>query len=572
MGSPSPIPESGWEDLVRQVHDLQARVGLLESRLSAETPRPIPIREAATVEAALPATPSLEDTAGALPVLGTALLGIAGAYLLRALTEFGTIPRSLGVAAGVAYAVAWLYLAVRTPAERKLTVALYALTSVLVLAPMLWETLVRFQAMPPWLAAIILAFFSTFGLCISWRKNLASVAWITTLAGIGTAVVLLAATHDVLPFTLTLLAIAALVEFSACWDHWLGERWIVAAAANLSVLFLTYLVTRKAGLPEGYAQIPMAAALGTQVGLLVIYLGSTVIRTLLRGLSFTFFETAQTVLAFLIALGGELRIAEGHPGAATAIGLVALLGGVACYVVAFAFLERRHAANSRNLYTYSAFALLLVLAGSRLLLEGVPLALAGSVLAVVCLWVGAKAHRTTVRWHGAFYLFLTALASGLVPEIAEGLFGAGSQGGLLSTPALVCLGGALLGYVADGLAQSHPAENWTDHAPVFLCAVLSVLGLAAIAAGLLVWLWRPLAVTIQTAVLTIVSVTLAWAGRRWSRAELVWLMAPLMLLTAYKILTEDLQRGQTHGLFISLLLFGGALVLLPRILKKAKSA
>jgi len=572
MGSPSANPDSGWEELVRQVRELQARVGQLEARLGGESPRVIPIREEAAAEVPLPATPSLEETASALPVLGTALLGIAGAYLLRALTEFGTIPRPLGVAAGIIYAVVWLYLAVRTPAERKLTVGLYALTSVLVLAPLLWETVVRFQAMPAWLAALVLAFFAGVGLAISWRKNLASVAWITTLAGLGTAVVLLGATHDVLPFTLALLAIAALVEFSACWDHWLGERWVVAGAANLSVLFITYLVTRQEGLPEGYTAIPMLAALGTQVALLVIYLGSTVIRTLVRDLRFTFFETAQTVLAFLIALGGELRIAEGHPRAATAIGLVALTGGIACYIVAFAFLERRRAANSRNLYTYSSFALLLVLAGSRLLLEGTGLALAGGVLAVICLWIGAKAHRTTVRWHGALYLLLTAMASGLVGEAMEGLFGTGAQPWPLGAPALVCLSAAVLGYVADWLGQSHPAENWRDYVPMFLCAALSAFGLAAVVAGLLVWTWSPLAVTWRTAVLTIVAVVTAWTGRRWARGELTWLTAPLVLLTGYKILTVDLQHGQTHGLFLSLLLFGGSLVVLPKILRKPKSA
>lgn len=567
MGDPSAYPGSGWEDLARQVADLQRRIVHLEERLGESPAAAGPAQEAAL----LPEAPSLAESTNALPVLGTALLGVAGAYLLRALTEYGTLPRPLGVAAGIAYAIIWLFLAARTPADRRLTVALYGLTSVLVLAPLLWETTVRFQAIRPWVAAAILTLFSAFGLGVSWRKNIASVAWITTLAGVATSLVLLAATHDVAPFTAALLAIAAIVEFSACWDHWLGERWVVALAANLSVLFVAYLVTREAGLPEGYAALSTITALAIQTALLAVYLGSTVVRTLLRGLDFTFFETAQTVLAFLISLGGAMRIVHGHPAAAAAIGAFALTGGVVCYIVAFAFLERR-AANSRNLYTYSTFALLLVLAGSRLLLSGWMLALVGSALALGCLWIGGRAHRTTVRWHGAFYLLLTALASGLASASQAALFGAEARDASFDLPALTCALAVFLAYAVILLEKAHDDAHWGDLLPDLLVCALLVWSMAGLAAVLLMALGSQfsaaVAATLRTFVLVALSALMLWAGRRWNRTEMVWMVPPLMVLGGYKLLAQDLQQGHTLSLFASLLLYGGALVVLPKIYQR----
>src|ERR1039458_9331509 len=165
-----------------------------------------------------------------------------------------------------------------------------------------------FHAISTWTAAALLLTFTLFGLGVSWRKDLLVVATFATLAGLGTSAALLMATHDVLPFTFVFLAIALAMEVSACLNHWLSERWLTAAAADLAVLLATWLVTGEHGLPEGYAAIPHAALLGAQVALLGIYLSSTIVRTLLRGFTFTWFETAQCAAAFLISVGGGLQL------------------------------------------------------------------------------------------------------------------------------------------------------------------------------------------------------------------------------------------------------------------------
>src|SRR5690349_17077600 len=124
------------EELVRQIQDLEHRVAALEHREATPVASAfLPDIEPDT----LPSTNGLEDTASLIPVLGRALLGIAGAYLLRALTELSYLPRTAGICAGIAYSVLWLYLAAHTAGQRRLVVAVNGLTSVLVLGPLLWE-------------------------------------------------------------------------------------------------------------------------------------------------------------------------------------------------------------------------------------------------------------------------------------------------------------------------------------------------------------------------------------------------------------------------------------------------
>ena len=53
---------------------------------------------------------------GAVPVLGKAVLGIAGAYLLRAIAESGPVPKLPVLIVAIAYAAVWMVWAVRTHA------------------------------------------------------------------------------------------------------------------------------------------------------------------------------------------------------------------------------------------------------------------------------------------------------------------------------------------------------------------------------------------------------------------------------------------------------------------------
>ncbi len=520
------MPQPEWEALEREVRSLAERVAFLERHAGLSAPAAPPVR----APEILPSHP-LAEMPGILPIVGRAVLGLAGAYLLRALTESGALSPKVGIAAGIVYALLWLVWAARSPATERLKPAIHSLTAVLVLSPLLWEATVRFHAVGPWTAAAVLLAFAAFGMAISWRKSLLIVSTFATLAALGTAAALLLATHDVLPFTFLFLAVAAAIEASACLDHWVSERWLGATAADLVVLLATWLVTNERGLPQSYAPIPYAWLLTAQVALLTIYLSSTIVRTLFRGFSFTGFETAQCVVAFAISLSGGLQMAP-------VMAAVMLVCAAACYLVSFALLERR-GASSRNFYTYSTFGILLALAGSRILLSGAVAAWVWSALAIGCIWAGGSFGRLTLQVHGGIYLLLALASSGAFQEsarllLSEALWPGERQMALWTGLAATAAAYTLVAYY--GL-DNHPSKSMR----AFRIAVAaSFVWLAAgITAGMLTGVYHLVmgagatpayCAAMRTGVLAGLALLLAWAGPRWNRAELSLLVYPAMIL------------------------------------------
>ena len=562
-----------WEALVEEVRDLRTRVARMEAAIGMTAP--------AAAVTTPPDTPSpqvpgiLESPTSLLPVLGRALLGLAGAYLLRALTEAETFTPRMGVAIGLVYAMLWLVWAARTPPGRRVETALHGLTSVLVLSPLLFEATARFHAISTWTAGAILLTFTLFGLAVSWRKDLLIVATFATVAGLGTSAILLLATRDVLPFTFVILAIALAMEVSACLNHWLSGRWLAAAAADLAVLLATWLVTMEHGVPEGYAPIPHAALLGAQVALLAIYLASTIVRTLLRGFTFTWFETAQCAAAFVISVGGGLQLTSTAPHVAPALALLALVCAGACYLVSFLMLDRG-GEHGRNFHTYSTFGILLAVAGSRILLSGAAAAVAWSVLAVAAIWVGGIFLRLTLKVHGCIFLLLALTASSAFEQAAGLLLGSRAWPG--GAPWAIWSGAltASLCYAIGTRQGAAVTPSWSSRTLRILVAGTAVCLVGGIAAGLLTSGYHAIfgaeathayCATLRTFVLSSAALLLVWAGGRWERPEFSRLVYPVMALGAYRMVGVDLQQDRTTALFLSLLLYGGALILLPKLMR-----
>ncbi len=555
-------------ELEREFRDLARRVEQIEQHLALRAVEPV--GEAPPLgEALLPAGPAglPSDAAELIPSFGRALLGLAGAYLVRALAEAGAIPIRAGVVVGVIYAALWLVWAVRTPAVRRVQAAIHSLTAALVLAPLLWEATLYFGAISPPAAAAVLLSFTLFGLAVSWRRNLQTVATISTLTGLATTAALLVATHNVLPFTFVLLATAAVVEVSACLNHYLGERWLTAAAADLAVLLATWLVTNEHGLPEAYSPIPRHWLICAQLALVFTYLASTAIRTLFRRFTFTGFETAQLAAAFLIGVGGGLQLLP-----ATMPALMVVCGTVS-YVVSFAVLDEAKwgrlqpanrgglTAERRNFFTYSTFAILLVLAGSRILLSGLAAAALWSILAVLCVWAGTHFKRLTLELHGGVYLLLALAGSGALREAAQSLLeGEGLRPELAAAAAL-----AAICWLLARRSASAAFRLAVFAALLWLLAGVSAAALTASYHGI----FGPQAphaycATLRTGVLAAAALALARAG-------LSRFVYPAMLLGAWRLVAVDLRQDEKTALFLSLLVYGAALMLLPRV-ARAKRA
>lgn len=576
------MPQPEWETLAHEVRELARRVASIEECLrlaEAREPAAMVSHEAAQAEESIGLSSShpLEQAAGLLPVLGRALLGIAGAYLLRALTEAGALPNQAGIAAGILYAGGWLMWAARVPATETLAAAAYSLTAALVLVPLLWEATVRLHAIATGTAGATLFLFAVFGMAVSWRKNLRVVSTIATVAALGSAAALLLGTHDVLPFTFLFLAIAAAVEASACLDHWLNERWLAAVAADLSVLLATWLVTNERGLPEAYAAIPPLWLFGAQLALLAIYLASTIVRTLLRGFNFTAFETAQTGFVFLISVSGGLSLSRADARLAPVMAAVAVACAAACYLVSFSRLERRAGAG-RNFYTYSTFGILLALAGSRILFSGVAVAGVWSALAIAGIWAGGRFERLTLQVHGVIYLLLALAVSGVPQQAAAFLLGSavwpGDRLAALLTGALT----AALAYALSVRYRQPGIASWSSETLRLVLAATFLGVTSGAVAGGLTGLYHAIngpgashayCATLRTSVIVISSVLLAWLGPRFGRLELTRLVYPAMVLGGYRLLTQDLYQDRKVALFLSLLIYGATLTVLPRLRRTA---
>src|SRR5690242_17724108 len=121
------------DNITLQIQDLRERVLHLEMRLG------ITAGPAATPVSSSPVTADFDVPSNTVPVLGRMVVAIAGGYVLRALTDWGVLPAAAGVAAGLVYALIWMFVAARSPAGSNFNAALNCCTSVLIMAPLVWE-------------------------------------------------------------------------------------------------------------------------------------------------------------------------------------------------------------------------------------------------------------------------------------------------------------------------------------------------------------------------------------------------------------------------------------------------
>ena len=511
------------EELIGAVDDLRRRVAMLELRSSVQATNGEALRPLAQA-AALP-----EVSPGLLAPIGRMLLGIAGAYLLRAISETGILPELTGTMLGLLYAGAWLLASIRTASSNRISLALEGLTASAIAAPLLWEATTRFHALTPSGAAGALTFFIVLGQIVAWKHDHAAIAAITALAGSATAVALIAATLDPVPFALALLIAAAVVEYGALGDHALAWRWIIALAADFCAFFLVYLTALPHGLPQGYASIPAAIVMVVQIAILAIYLGSTVARTLVRQLPIAWFEVLQVAALAAFAI-------ISHPQSGVGAGMI--VAGLACYVAAFTSAAGR---LGRNFHAYASFGLVLILTGSFLVFDGLTNLALWSVLAVIAAWYAERWDKNTLSVHGVIYLTAAAVSSAKLGQYW-----------------LLALATALSFSVMLWIGRPHP--------PLMRRVSRAVAG--GLIACSLYGIGASLPSTLRTVLIALIALALGWCGKRWGLTELIWVLYPWMIFGAMKLFVEDLRQGSPATLFVSLLAYGGTLIALPRLLRR----
>ena len=550
------------ERLTARIETLERRVAVLEHPSEAAVSAPAALGNPVTPLPTSAALPFAQD-GGVFPVLGKAMLGIAGAYLLRAVADSGSFPKLAVVVLALAYAGMWLVWAARVSSEARFASTVYATTSALILAPMLWELTLRFGVLSPWATASVLTVFVVTAYSLAWKRNLVPVVWVANVAAVLTALALLIATRDLVPFILALLLMALASEMMACRSRWLGLRPLIAAAVDPAIWTLLYIYSRPEGIPSEYRIVatPRLVALGCT--LLLIYGGSTVFRTMRLRRRISVFEIGQTVIAFLLAVFGILRF--GASTGASLLGAFCLLLSAACYSAAYAYFERFP--EQRNFHVYATWSMALLLAGSSLCLPPLLLALCLSAAAIVATVLGVRAPRLTLEFHGLVYLAAAAFASGLLDYAGRAL--AGTFPAVPEWIVWIVAASAVACYAVGGRFR---AERWNQRFLQLLSAILAVAAMITFLVSVLVWLaaigMTPSAsqvAVIRTLITCGVALALAYSGARWQRTELVWIAYGALAWVTAKLLFEDLQHGHPASTAVSIFFYAVSLILVPRM-------
>jgi hypothetical protein len=547
--------------LTDRLEQLERRVSALEYSSATAHSRPSPAIAPTRVRPAAEES-GIPRTEGVFPVVGKAMLGIAGAYLLRAVNESGALPQWVVVALALAYAGMWLLWAARVPANIPFTSTAYAVTSALILAPMLWELTLRFKILPASATAGILSAFVAGALVLAWKRNLAPLVWVASFTAVFAALTLMIATHDLPPFIAALFIMALASEVAADRNRWARLRFLVAPAADLAVWILLYIYSLPAHFRSDYPDLPNAVLLTLPAVLFLIYGASVAVRTTWLRHRITIFEIVQTVAAFLLA---AFSLFWFEPVLRAGLGIFCLLFSAACY--AAAFIRFDPLPEQRNYYVYSTWSAFLLLAGSFLCLTPLLLVLLLSAAAILATVVGVRKDRLTPEFHGLLYLAAAAFASGLLDYAASALAGTfpnapGWMVWLVAASVLLC-------YAIGG---RFPGDRWNQRLLRLLSAILAASAAATLLVSALVWLVA-VAMTpgvahvavIRTLITCALALTLAFAGSRWQRIELVWTAYGTLALVTAKLLFEDLPHGHSGSIAISFSLYAVALIIVPRI-------
>lgn len=559
--------------LAKTVEGLEQRVRVLEHLDSTQAQPMLPTSSAITREAI--ASVPLAEGGGVFSLLGKAMLCVAGAYLLRALAESSALPQMPVVAIAIAYAVVWLLPAARVPVGSWFPSTAWAGTSALILLPMLWELTLRFRLLPDGVTVAILAGYVLAAGAIAWRRHFAAVVWVTEASASIVALLLAVMTHDPAPFIVALLVMAAAGEFAAARKRGIGVRPVVALAADFAIFTLIFVYSAAASTRPDYRPLSNGALLAFGPAMLAIYAASATVQTLLLRQKITFFETAQTLLAFVLAVWSVLAFWSGP--AATLLGVLCLAGAAAGYAVVYMRFDR--AREQRNYHVYATGSLALLLVGSYFALTPRwTVALLGAA-AVAATALGIRMQRLTLKFHALACLAAAAFTSGLLATIAQSMMAAGPDStasggialrvGFVAACAIVCYAAVMAWPQASRFEEvfSLPlAALAAASATALLVSAMARMVAAGTVAGS-----HHLAV-IRTLATCAMALALAWSGSRRQRPELASLAWVALVFVAFKLLYEDLRHGHLGFTAASIFLFAITLLLVPRLVRRKQHA
>jgi len=221
--------------------------------------------------------------------------------------------------------------------------------------------------------------------------------------------------------------------------------------------------------------------------------------------------------------------------------------------------------------------LILVVAGSALVVSPGKAAAAWSVMALAMAWFSGRHGRVALSLQCTFLLVAAGVASGILTTGLQAFAGdvVSVWPELLSWHVVI----ALTTVACLFIPVAQQSERWGVFAglPQLIVLALSVWEVG----GLLVVLLAPVLANagspdadlaklaaLRTAVLAASSVTLALSSRykRWPEAR--WLVYPVLILVGFKLFLEDFPNGRPVTHFVAFALVGSALILVAKLLSR----
>ena len=505
--------------------------------------------------------------------IGHTLLIFGGAYLLRAITDFQFVPTGIGIFMGATYAVFWLFMAYRKSAveAQRTTAAVLGGLSIILIMPLLVEATQHFQLLSGRQSAAALAVYCTLALGVALKRNLKTLAWLTTAGGIATGIAILIVSHSAYLVAAILILLGLATLWIAYTKDWLGLQWLGAVGANGVTLGLVGLSTT-----EQWPVEPQMAAIFAML-LLLSYLVSFAYRTHVRDRSVAFFEPMQALTASAVAFIAAIVAARGGQFGLGTMGVLSVVVGGGAYALAFSPETRR--LRGRNFFFYSTLGLVFVLAGSGLLLPHNAAAILWSLLAIMMAVLSGRTGRVALSLQCTLLIFAAAIYSGALSTGLQAL--AGDAGpdwpGLAGNHVIVAI--ATVACLFIPVAQR--SEHWGRLAglPQLIVLALSVWEVGGL---MVVFLAPPLAAaasaepdlavlaSLRTAVLSAVTLAISSRHLRWPEAR--WLAYPLLVLVTIKLFAEDFPHGYAATLFVSLAFVGSAVLLVAKAIQRDEAA
>ena len=554
-----------------RIAKLESRLARVEERLSVlEGEQPAKT----AVDEPLPESTVADRLVASAPThIGHTLLIFGGAYLLRAITDFQFVATGLGLFMGATYALFWLFMAWRKSASEahRITAAILGALSIVLMMPLLLEAVQHFKLLTGPQSAIALAVYCALALGVALRRELRTLAWLTTAGGIVTALGIMMVSHSAYVVATILILLGLATLWIAYLKDWIGLQWLGAVGANGVVLGLVGLSTT-----DQWPIEPETAAMFATF-LLLTYLVSFVYRTHGSGHSVAFFEPMQTLAASAITFTAAVMAAHAGQFGLGLMGILSIVVGGSAYALAFSPETRRK--RGRNFFFYSTLGLVYVLAGSGLMLPNNAAAILWALLAITMAAASGRTGRVALSLQCTLLLLAAGVHSGILATGLQALAGDAGPGWPVLQGNHVVVAIATVACLFIPVAQQ--SERWGKLAGI---PQLTVLALSVWeVGGLIVVFLAPLLAgaasgepnlsvlaSVRTAVLSVAAVTLALSSRHWRWPEARWLAYPLLILVAIKLFAEDFPHGQAATLFVSLAFVGSALLLVAKVIKRER--